>query len=573
MSRLLSLLLAGFVVCGFAQSPAHAAEPLELRWVYLQQNLQVTENLPKIEAILRRAAKSGYNGVVLADYKLNVLDRVPDHYFQNAAKFRDICRELKLEIIPTVASFGYSSGILAHDPNLAEGLPARDVPFVVQAGKVVLDVDGENRIPGDFESTSKPDKFSGWGYQDEPGNGTFADSTIKHGGRTSLRIENPKGVQGNRRVSKPVKVRPWSQFHASVWIKTEGFESAGDTRMFAMSPTGRVLSYSHLGVKRDQDWTQHHVVFNSLDNSEVNFYIGTWGCRGGKLWMDDAALIEEPFVNLVRRPGCSLVVKSAPTAKDDSAPTTFVEGRDFAELRDPKLGTSPWAGEFDVYHEPPTLKLLPGSKIKDGQKLLVSYYHAVTIYDNQVPCSLTEPKVFEIVEDQIRRVEKLFEPQRYFLSHDEIRVANWSEPERASGKTAGQQLADNVRRCGELVRRINPKAKLCIWSDMFDPHHNAVKDFYLVNGDLTGSWEGLPKDTLIINWNSGKASPSLKHFADLGHPQLLAGYYDAPPENIRTWLDTANPFPKSLRGAMYTTWQNNFTDLEKFATAAWRGAR
>jgi hypothetical protein len=52
-------------------------------------------------------------------------------------------------------------------------------------------------------------------------------------------------------------------------------------------------------------------------------------------------------------------------------------------------------------------------------------------------------------------------------------------------------------------------------------------------------------------------------------PQVPTGYYDAPPENIRTWLDTANAFPKCLRGAMYTTWQDNFTDLEKFATAAW----
>ncbi len=566
MSRRSCLLFAWLVVCGSTPNVTHAAEPLELRWVYLQQNLQVAENLPKIEAILRRAAKSGYNGVVLADYKLNILDRVPDHYFKNAAKFRELCRELKLEIIPTVAGFGYSSGILAHDSNLAEGLPARDVPFVVKAGKVVLDVDGKNLIPGDFENL-KGDAFSGWGFQDEPGQGTFADSAIKHGGKTSLRIENAKGVEGNRRVSKPIKVRPWSQFHASVWIQTKDFESAGETKMFAMSPMGRVLSHSNLGVKRDQDWTQHHVVFNSLDSSEVRFYIGAWGCRGGKLWMDDATLIEEPFVNLVRRPGCPLVVK------DDSGQTTFVEGRDFAELRDPKLGTTPWPGEFDVYHEPPTLTLLPGSSIKDGQKLRVSFYHAVTIYDNQVPCSLTEPKVFEIVEDQVRRVHKLFEPQTYFLSHDEIRVANWSEPDRASGKTAGQQLADNVRRCAEIVRRINPQAKLCIWSDMFDPHHNAVKDFYLVNGDLSGSWEGLPKDTIIMNWNSGKAAPSLKHFAEQGHSQVLAGYYDAPPERIRNWLDTGKDFSKSLRGAMYTTWQGNFTDLEKFATAAWGGAK
>ncbi|MCX7408008.1 MAG: family 20 glycosylhydrolase [Planctomycetales bacterium] len=586
MSRRSRQLLALLVVCGLTTSAARAAEPLELRWVYLQQNLQVAENLPKIEAILRRAAKSGYNGVVLADYKLNILDRVPDHYFKNAAKFRDLCRELKLEIVPTVAGFGYSSGILAHDPNLAEGLPARDVPFIVKAGKVVLDIDGKNLIPGDFENL-KGDAFSGWGFQDEPGQGTFADSTVKHGGKTSLRIENAKGVEGNRRVSKPIKVRPWSQFHASVWIKTEDFESAGETKMFAMSPAGRVLSHSNLGVKKDQDWTQHHVVFNTLDSTEVRFYLGAWGCRGGKLWMDDATLIEEPFVNLVRRPGCPLVVKSnstephgasrgfdnAPkTAKDDSSQTTFIEGRDFAELRDPKLGTSPWAGEFDVYHEPPTLTLLPGSQIKDGQKLRVSYYHAVTIYDNQVPCSLTEPKVFEIVEDQVRRVQKLFEPQTYFLSHDEIRVANWSEPDRASGKTAGQQLADNVRRCAEIVRRINPQAKLCIWSDMFDPHHNAVKDFYLVNGDLSGSWEGLPKDTIIMNWNSGKPAPSLKHFATQGHSQVLAGYYDAPPERIRNWLDTGKDV-KGLHGAMYTTWQGNFTDLEKFATAAWGEAK
>lgn len=586
MSRRFCLSLVLLVVCCLTTAIIRAAEPLELRWVYLQQNLQVTENLPKIEAILRRAAKSGYNGVVLADYKLNILDRVPDHYFKNAAKFRDLCRELKLEIIPTVAGFGYSSGILAHDPNQAEGLPAHDVPFVVKAGKVVLDIDGKNLIPGDFENL-KGDTFVGWGFQDEPGQGTFADSTVKHSGKTSLRIENANGVEGNRRVSKPIKVRPWSQFHASVWIKTEAFESAGQTRMFAMSPAGRVLSHSNLGIKRDQDWTQHHVVFNTLDSTEVRFYIGAWGCRGGKLWMDDATLIEEPFVNLVRRPGCPLVVKSNSTephgasrglnnapkiANDESTQATFVEGRDFAELRDPKLGTSPWAGEFDVYHASPTLTLLPGSQIKDGQKLRVSYYHAVTIYDNQVPCSLTEPKVFEIVEDQVRRVQKLFEPQTYFLSHDEIRVANWSEPERASGKTAGQQLADNVRRCAEIVRHINPQAKLCIWSDMFDPHHNAVKDFYLVNGDLTGSWEGLPKETIIINWNSGKAAPSLKHFAAQGHAQVLAGYYDSPPERIRNWLDTGKEL-KGLRGAMYTTWQGNFTDLEKFATAAWGGEK
>jgi hypothetical protein len=540
-----------------------AAAPPELRWVYLQQNLQVKENLPKIEAILRRAKAAGYNGVVLADYKLNILDRVPEHYFANAAEFKRICAVLELEIIPTVCGFGYSSGILAHDPNLAEGLPVRDQPVVVRAGRAEVDK-RVNLVPGDFEQR-KEDLFGGWGFQDEPGKGTFADTAVKHVGAASLRIENPKGTRGNRRVSKPLRVRPWTQFHASAWIKTEGFETAGEARMFAIGAEGRVLSHSNLGVKRDQDWTQHHAVFNSLESSEIRFYVGAWDCGSGKLWLDDVEVFEEPFVNLVRRPGCPLKVT------DESGKVAYEEGRDFSELRDPRLGMTPWQGEFDIYHQPPALTVLPGGRIKQGQKLLVSYYHAVTIYDGQVPCSLTEPKVFEIVEDQVRRVNELFQPKTYFLSHDEIRVAGWSEPETASGKSSGELLAENVRRCVSIIKKQSPDAKLCIWSDMFDPHHNAKDQFYLVRGDLAGSWEGLPKDVLIINWNSGQAATSLPFFAQRGHGQILAGYYDAPPDRIKTWLAAGDTKSSaSIRGVMYTTWQSNFSDLEKFAAAAWQ---
>lgn len=557
----LSFIRALVMALGLAWAPSSAEEPqLARRWLYLQQNLQVTENVPKVEGILRRAAKSGYNGVVLADYKLNILDRVPEHYFRNAEQFKKTCDELKLEIIPAVMAFGYSDGILAHDPNLAEGLPCRNLPLRIKDGMGVLAVDNSNLVPGDFEKR-KGDAFLGWGFQDEPGSGTFADSAVKHGGTTALRIENPQGKEGNRRVSKVLKVRPWTQYHASVWVRTEGFESAGETRMFALSSRGRTLSHSHLGVKRDQDWTEHHVIFNSLEDAEIRFYVGVWGCRGGKLWLDDVRLVEEPFVNLVRRPGCPLLVES------EDRPMVFTEGRDFAPLHDPKLGMTPYAGSFEVYHSPPQLRIVPDSRIKEGEKLLVSYYHAVTIYDNQVPCSLSEPRVFEVVQDQVRRVEKLFHPKTYFFSHDEIRVANWSQQDAKANLTAGQLLAQNVKRCVEIVRQVNPQARLCIWSDMFDPHHNAVDNFYLVNGNLPGSWEGLPKDMAIVNWNSGKPQDSLPFFASRGHSQVLAGYYDSAPKKIIGWLEAGKG--QKVEGAMYTTWQSNFNDLEKFAEAAW----
>lgn len=556
-------LLAGLTLLflGVLQNPIDAAEPLAQRWLYLQQNLQVNENIPKIEQILRRAAKVGYNGVVLADYKLNILDRVPDHYFKNAARLKEICRELDLEIIPAVTPFGYSDGILAHDTNLVEGLPVRNAPFVVRGGAATSAGHTKNLVPGDFEEY-RGNAFTGWSFQDEPGGGTFVDTEIKHGGQASLRIENIEGAAGNRRIMKKLQVRPWTQFHASVWIRTQDYQTTGETRMFAMTSTGQVLSYSNLGLQKTQDWTQHHIVFNSLDDDDINFYLGTWDCHQGRLWMDDLQVVEEPFVNLVRRAACPLVVQ------DDTGKTTYEEGRDFEKLTDPKLGTTPYEGSFEVYHAPPQLKLTRNSRIRDGQNLQVSFYHTVTVHDNQVCCSLSDPKVFDVVKDQIERVQKLFEPQTYFLSHDEIRVANWSEPEQRAKKSAGVVLAENVRHCVKIIRGINPQAKLCVWSDMFDPHHNAHDNFYLVNGDLGGSWEGLPKDMLIVNWNSGKPDKSLPFFSSRGHAQVLAGYYDAPIDNIRKW-QAAGKDVKGINGAMYTTWVSNFADIEKFAEAAW----
>jgi hypothetical protein len=523
--------LAFLVVVGAGPSTTLAEQPLKHRWFFLMTNLQVHENLPKAETLLHRAAKAGYNGVVLADFKLNVLDRVTDNYFKNTRQFKATADELQIEVIPAVAPFGYSEGILTHDPNLAEGLPARDVPLRVDGDHAVVDSQlGDVFAGGAFEER-RGDTFVGWDFQDEPGKMSFVDTQVRHSGRSSVRFDDPakNSASGNARVSKLVKVHPWGEYHASIWIKTQGFESAAEVHMFALDPSGRKLSHSNLGVKPDQDWTEHHIVFNSLDNDEVRFYVGAWGGRLGKLWLDDAKLEETAFVNLVRRAGCPLKI-----AGTDG--TVYQEGKDFAELRDTRMGSTPWPGSFDVYHEPPHLIVLPGSRIKPGDRLRASFYHAVTIYDNQVPCSLVEPRVFEILGDQVKRVEALLHPKTYVLSHDEIRVANWTEDEYRPDRSAGKLLAENVGRCVSVVRGINPQARLCFWSDMFDPHHNAVKDFYLVNGDLAGSWEGLPRDAIIVNWNSGKPRESLPFFADRGHTQVLAGYYDGRPDTIRGWL-------------------------------------
>jgi len=566
MARLILLAVLLLAVPGDV-STICAAEPVARRWVYLQTNLQVKENADKGAEILKRAAEAGYNGVVLADYKLNILDRVPNHYFVNARQFKKVADELNIEVIPAVAPIGYSDGLLAHDPNLAEGIPVRDAPFVVAGGVAKLESELKEALPGGTFEEHRNQVVKGWDFQDAAGQASFVDTQIKHAGASSLRWEDPgrnaKESGGNARVSRKVAVTPWRQFHASVWIKTAGYEAAGSVRLFGMGAAGRVLSHSNLGVQRDQNWTQHHIIFNSLDNQEVRIYCGTWGGRGGTLWMDDLVLEETAFVNLLRRDGTPLVVADA-----DGKP--FEEGRDYAPVRDSRLGTVPWAGNFDVWHEPPQLTIPAGSTIRDGARLKVSFSHTVTVHDNQVTCCLAHPKVFETVEKQVREVEKLFSPRTYFLSHDEIRVANWCGSCRREGRTAGELLAENVKQVIAAVRRVNRDARLCIWSDMFDPHHNAHDGFYLVNGDLAGSWVGLPSDMTVVNWNHGQAARSLPFFAERGHQQVLAGYYDGDPQSIAGWLKTGSNL-SGVNGAMYTTWKNDFRHLETFARSAWGG--
>lgn len=546
----------------FMDAGSAAAEPVKEkpryadRWVYASYNLQVEAHADELAKLIDRSAKAGYNGLVLADYKLNILDRVPQHYFRNLERVRKAADAAKIELIPSVFPIGYSSGLLAHDPNLAEGIPARDVPFVVKNGLATLEKSVSLKNGG-FEE-AKGDKLSGMGFQDGAGHYTFVDREVFAEGKQSLRIED---ASGNARVSQRIACRPWSCFRLSAKIKTKGFQGKGELKLLAIGADGRSLSFHEVHPAADQDWTPIEVVFNSLSNKEVNLYLGVWTGTQGKLWLDDWKLEEPSLTNVLRRDACPFSVKS------QDGKTTYEEGKDFLPVKDEKLGAYPYAGEYGFGHEGPPLKIVAGPRIKEGEKLLVTWYHPVAVHGLQVACSLSDPKVFTLLEDQAARVQKALRPKTWFMSHDEIRVTGWCDEALKSGKTPGRRLAENVRRCAEILRKLDPDARIVVWSDMFDPNHNAVDQYYLVNGSLAGSWEGLDPKVVMANWNSGKAAASLKFFADRGHPQILSGVYDTPGlEGFSSW----NAAAKGVRGAdgfMYTTWRQDYRQLEAYGKA------
>jgi hypothetical protein len=554
---LLSCLALAALAVSAARSPAEEGPRFDKRWFYAQNNLQVEKNADELIGLIRRAGKAGYNGVVLADYKLNVLDRVPEHYFKNVARVKEAADKAGVEIIPAVFPIGYSAGLLAHDPNLAEGVPVKDAPFVVKDGEAVLDRAASAKLAnGDLEEV-KGDRFAGFTFQDDPGVTTFADRETVHSGKVSCRMQDPgKGsAHGNCRLSQRVQLRPWTCYRFSAWVKTKDLKPVGGFRLLALGKEGRALTFYEGALKPTQDWQQVDVVFNSLDQSEVNLYAGQWGGQTGTLWLDGLALEEVALVNVLRRDGCPFTVTSA------DGKTLYEEGKDYLPVRDARLGQTPYAGEYEFRHGGPSLQLTGSSRIKDGDRLRVSWYHPLLVHGSQVMCCLSEPKVYDLLRDQARRVHELLKPKTWFLSHDEIRVAGWCRACRDTKKSPGELLADNVARCVRIIKDIDSKAEIVVWSDMFDPHHNAVDKYYLVNGSLEGSWKGLPEGTVIANWNGGQAEKSLKFFAERGHGQVIAGYYDAGVSNFDKWLAAAKGTPKVV-GFMYTTWQHKYDDLE-----------
>ena len=547
--------------CGWPAAAAEKAGPrYERRWLYASTNLLVDRNVEALTALLARAGKSGYNGVVLADYKFNILGRMPPRYFQNVERVKRAARAAGLEIIPAVFPVGYSSGLLANDPNLAEGLPVEDAPFIVRGREAVHDRSRAARlINGDLEDV-RGDRFTKFSLQDGPGKVTFADRKVVHGGKVSCRMENVrKGPHGHARLAQRVKVRPHACYRLSCWVKTRDFGPSGAFNLLALSTRegNRKLTFFEVRLKKTQDWQRLEVVFNSLGENEVLVYAGQWGGRTGTLWLDDLALEELGLINVLRRAGCPLRVADA------DGKTLYEEGKDFLPVRDSRLGQDPYAGEFSFRHPGPPIRLTDTSRIKDGQRLKVSWYHPVIVHGEQVCCCLSEPKVFELLRDQAKRVNELFRPKTFLMSHDEIRVAGWCRTCRATDKTPGQLLADNVRRCAAILKEINPKAQIAVWSDMFDPHHNAVKNYYLVKSTLEGSWKGLPPDVLILNWNGDRPAESLKWFAGRGHAQVIAGYYDSSVSTFKNWDTAAKGVPKVV-GFMYTTWANKYADLEAY---------
>ena len=546
---LLSILLTALVVA----SPAFGAEPLKQAvedrfvWVF-GWNLEKDGDVPEVVRLLDAAGQHGCNGAVLSA-GLDSLSRKSPDFFRRLEQVRQACERNHLDLIPAVASIGYGGGFLAQNPNLAEGLPVTDAPFVVRNGLGHLDdTNSALLINGGFENFSG-NNFKGFGFHDQPGEVSFADTEVKHSGKTSLRMEHfSANPHGHGRVVQEIKVQPNRCY--PLWVKTEGLQPANSFRIAVLADKDRDLAPREFHVPATTDWRKLSLLFNSLDLAKVRVYAGVWGGKSGKFWLDDWSVEPVGPVNVLHRPGTPVTVRSSDGA------TTYREGVDYAPLG---------AGQLHVWRDTEDtapLKLLPGSRIHEGDRLRVSWYHSLLINDSQVTVCMAEPEIYEIFERETRLLAEHLHPRRVLLNMDEVRMGGTCAA--CAGRDMAKLLGECVTKQAAILRRELPQAQVYVWSDMFDPNHNAHGNYYLVRGDFTGSWRHVPKDLVMAIWGGAPRPESVRFFAEQGFPMLLACYYDADNLNeVSGWLKLARATP-GVRGLMYTPWEKKYSLLPAF---------
>jgi hypothetical protein len=553
----------------WAQLPPTPAQPQ--LWYYHNSYLSPTNTKEPAasEALIDQAVAAGYTGLAFWDSALTFANR-PGWSTANLATVVQYARSKGLAVLANAAPIGYSNDMLQSDMNQAEGAKIVGGQFTVTAGGAGNVLQAVNSLPpiqnGGFEAGKTV-----WFNTGDAATGV--DTTVAHTGNASGLIHGE--ASGNARFTQAITVKPWRLYHVQLWFQTSGF-SGNTLNVEVLDFTSQVNNtLTRMGESvptsgQTQAWTEFDYSFNSRESTAVSLYIGVWGGFQGTVWIDDVMVEETSLVNVLRRDGTPLEVYSGST--------TYAEGTDFAQVADPALAAHP--GTYDPWHTPPTVSVPAGSKLTTGQTVSMDYYTVVPQIGWEVSSCLSEPGVQTWNQQNALALAKVFPAGTgVFMGYDEMRQGDSCELCQSKNMTGGQLLAWNVEQTASTLKGVwGAGTTFYFWDDMFSSYHNAVNDYYDVEGDLTGSWVGLPPGSVIMNWNLGNLTTSMKFFSGTdttvmppqphAFQQIIAGYYDSGDgaTSGTQEVQAAKGIP-GLVGAMYTSWVPDYSQLKPYADA------
>ena len=490
---------------------------LEHRWVWLTDSLVRTDSVERVSDVVRKAKSCGMNGAMFG-CGIEFYKHWPKVRRDRLERIRATFADCGMEMIPVMWALGYGS-MQNYGVDYVEGVPVEGVPFIVQETNAVWDVS--------------------------------ASTVTKLDAKTGFQRSG-----GYRRLIKKVDVKPHRRYRFAFEFRTKGLVGEKPFRVIARDAClQQYLEKETIDVtfSPTQDWTACSLSFNSMDSNSYYLYVGFMsGWKEGDFEVRNATLAETPPGNVLRRPGAPTVLRNAATGE------TYESGRDYVV---PKVRYP--VSRQDV--PPVTLVLPPGSRIKPGDRLLFDCYAPAVVNGRQVSMCLSEPHLYESLEDSATHTEAALHPKRWMLSMDEFRNGGTCAACRARGLTMGQMYADAVTKAYNIIQKVHPGAEVYIWSDMLDPNHNAVKTYYNCRGSFEDGWKWVPKDLIICCWYDRKSDLSMPFFSSKGFRTLAAAYYDEKPpfKWSRQWRDVVRRTDGAI-GIMYTTWRHAYDDLPAF---------
>ena len=504
---------------------------------------------------LREAAISGYNGAVLApSANLVQPQRAGKEYLARLVALRKEAERHGLALIPGVFPFDAGDLVLPFDPHLAEGLPVRDVLYVVDKDEARLCADPPLAlVNGDFETAARGG-VPGWelvGLQ--PGRKIEVDSSQAQYGNSSLRLENAE--EKSRLISygavQKVWLPPFRLFRFSVWVKTDDAQ-AGRCLFLAASVQKRYLDYRHTSPSETLEWTRHELVFNSLQGGEVELRLemrGRRDPRARRLWFDSAELEHAGLINVVRRPGCAPIVRN-------ERGRAYDEGRDY-RIVGGQTEAAPMRGTLSADGAP---RLIPtgNTRMRLGERLRVSFTASLPL---SYPASLciSSGHVDDFFAGGIDSLNAALAPPGYHLATKFLTNAGWDPACLAARRTLGAQWGDCLQRQIKLLGRRRSQPVCFAWSDMYEPWNEPYRGHWQRNGTIEDAWKYLPKGVVVITTAyEAEEAKSPRFFAANGFRQVIAG--DA---KVGDWLHAHGEIP-GIVGVM-----NLDAPLAEFAAGVW----
>ena len=521
-------------------------------FLYDSSALENDFQLENTKQLLKSAVDVGYNCCILG-VSTNLIQpkAAGDKFLRQLRLLRDEASRLGISLVVGVFPFDADYLVSPITPHLAEGLPVRDVACVVTEGVARLVPDPQVDLANTEFETVGQKGVPGWLVLDAPPDlGVQVDTGQAKYGNSSLRFKafgKKAGAVGYQAIQR-VRLPPFRLFRFGVWIRAKEHVEGVRARLVVRAH-GRYLGNQYCDLSEPGKWSRHELLFNSLQGGETEVWLSVIGAesRAHEIWFDNVEFGHAGLVNVVRRSDCPVVVRN-------ERGRMYQEKQDYEVVEDALFRSVTVEGSNVGI---PLLSLTKRSRIRDGERLRVSFY-------SRTCCSLaslctTSAHTYEFFEAGVLLLRKELAPFGYHLATKYLTTANWDETCQRSKGTLGAQWGDSLRRQISILSSGRSRPVCFVWSDMYEPWYDPYDKYWLRNGSLEDAWQHLPKDVIVLNarYNIGE-SKSPRFFAANGYLQVIAG--DA---KVGEWM-RANADISSVVGVM-----NVEAPLVDFAEKAW----